>query len=144
VKYPIYGSDTSLILFTYNKDKKVLNKTKYLRGTESSEGTLQYMVNRTLFAGSYKAQDSAGNISLLKFKNDGRVEGSPNYKKYYVLTDFVAGPEKSVDEVCFDIQTSNQKCYGFIINADTIKLYDVKESQDSSQFGELKFKLVKQ
>lgn len=142
--YDISGSDTSLILYTYNKHKKILNKTKYLKAPKNSEGALQYMVNRTLFAGSYKAQDSSGNISLLKFTNDGRVEDLLSYKKYYVLTDFVTEPEKSVDEVCFDIQTSNQKCYGFIINADTIKLYDVKESQDSSQFGELKFKLIKQ
>jgi hypothetical protein len=142
--YNISGSDTSLILSTYSKGKKLLNKTKYLKAPKNSEGTLQYMVNKTLFAGSYKAQDSSGSISLLKFTNDGRIEGLPNYKKYYVLTDFVAEPEKSVDEVCLDIQTSNQKCYGFIINADTIKLYDVKESEDSSQFGELKFKLVKQ
>jgi hypothetical protein len=142
--YSISGSDTSLILSTYSKGKTLLNETKYLKAPKNSEGTLQYVVNRTLFAGSYKAEDSSGNISLLKFTNDGRVEGLPNYKKYYVLTDFVAESEKSVDEVCFYIQTNNQRCYGFYIKADTIKLYDIKETEDSSQFGELKFKLVKQ
>lgn len=111
---------------------------------ENPEGALQYMVNKTLFAGSYKAEDSSGNTSILKFTSDGQVDGLPNFKRYYVETDFVAASEYSVDEICFDIQTNNQRCYGFIIKGDTIKLYDVKESQDSLQLAELKYKLARQ
>jgi hypothetical protein len=146
LSYNISINDTSLIILHYNKDKKLIGQTKYLRVRKNSEGALQFMVNKTLFAGNYQAEDSPGNISVLKFTNDGLVTGLPGFKKYYVLTDFVAEPENSVDEVCFDIQTTNQKCYAFEIKGDKIKLYDVKEStdQDTLQRGQLKYKLVKQ
>lgn len=142
--YNISNGDTSLILFNYNKDKKITYQTKYLKAPKNSDEPLQYMVNKTLFAGSYKAEDSTSQVSILKFTNDGQLYGLPNYKKYYVITDFVAESDNSVDQVCFDIQTDNQRCYGFTIQADTINLYDLKESMDTTQFGELKYKLVKQ
>jgi len=143
--YNITANDTSLIIFLYNKNKKLLGQTKYLKAPKSSEGALQYMVNKTLFTGNYIAEDSLGKTCALKFTNDGLVNGLLSYKKYYVLTDFVAGPENSTDEVCFDIQTNNQRCYAFDIKEDTIKLYDVKENadQDTLQRGQLKYKLVK-
>jgi hypothetical protein len=144
LSYTISGSDTSLILSVYNKEKKITNQTQYLKAPKNSEGALQYMVNKTLFAGSYKVEDSSGNASVLTFTNDGHIIGLPNYKKYYVLTDFVAESENNVDQVCFDIQTSNQQCYGFVVKADTIKLYEVKEGQDSTEFGDLKYTLVRQ
>lgn len=144
--YNISGNDTSLIILRYNKSKKLIGQTKYLRAPKNSDGALQFMVNKTLFAGNYTAEDSSGNTSVLKFTNDGLVNGLPGFKKYYVLTDFVAEPENNVDEVCFNIQTNNQRCYAFEIKEDTIKLYDVKESadQDTLQRGQLKYKLVKQ
>jgi len=37
----------------------------------------------------------------------------------------------------------NQRCYGFTIKADTIKLYDVNESEDPTRLGKLKYELVK-
>jgi len=146
LSYNISRNDTSLIILHYNKDKKLIGQTKYLRVPKNSEGALQFMVNKTLFAGNYKAEDTFGKVSVLKFTNDGLVTGLPVFKKYYVLTDFVAGPENNVDEVCFDIQTNHQQCYAFEIKGDTIKLYDVKESadQDTLQQGQLKYKLVKQ
>ena len=104
------------------------------------------MVNKTLFAGNYKAIDSSGQTLSLNFTNDGLLTGLPNYKKYYVLTDFVAGPENNLDQVCFDIQTDNQRCYAFEIKGDTIEFYDTEESEDhnSLKHGQLKYKLVKQ
>ena len=142
--YNTSENDTSLIILHYNKDKKLIGHTKYLKAPKNSEVPLQYMVNKTLFTGSYKAEDSSGKMSILKFTSNGQVDGLPSYNKYYVLTDFVAESENSVDEVCFDIQTNNQRCYGFNIKADTIKLYDVKESNDTTQLGELKYKLVRE
>ena len=142
--YNISNGDTSLILFNYNKDKRITYQTKYLKAPKNSDEPLQYMVNKTLFAGSYKAEDSTSQVSILKFTNDGQLYGLPNYKKYYVITDFEAESDNSVDQVCFDIQTDNQRCYGFTVRADTINLYDLKESMDTTQFGELKYKLVKQ
>lgn len=146
LSYKISGNDTSLRILRYDKFNKIIGQTKYLRAPKNSEEALQFMVNKTLFAGNYKAEDSSGKISVLKLTNDGIVTGLPGFKKYYVLTDFVARPENNVDEVCFDIQTKNQLCYAFEIIGDTINLYDVKESteQDTLQRGQLKYKLVRQ
>ena len=146
LNYNISGNDTSLTILCYNKFKKLIGQTRYLRTPKNSAGALQFMVNKTLFAGNYKTEDSSGNISVLEFANDGLVAGLPGFKKYYILTDFVAGPENNVDEVCFDIQTNNQQCYTFEVKEDTIMLYEVKESagQDSLIRGQPKYKLIKQ
>ncbi|HVA97868.1 MAG TPA: hypothetical protein VNG53_03155, partial [Bacteroidia bacterium] len=143
--YNISTKDTTLIIYHYNKNKKLLGQLEYKKAPKSIESALQYMVNKTLFSGNYKTIDSSGQTLTLNFSNDGIVTGLPNYKKYYVITDFVAGPENNLDEVCFDIQTDNQRCYAYEIKGDTIKLYDIKESNDhtSLQLGQLKYKLVK-
>ena len=146
LSYNISRNDTSLTILHYSKEKKLIGQMKYLRAAKNSEGALQFMVNKTLFAGNYSAEDSSGKTSVLKFTNDGLVAGISGFKKYYVLTDFVAGPKNNVDEVCLDINTIRQKCYEFEIKGDTIKLYDVQESasQDTLVRGQLKYKLVKQ
>jgi hypothetical protein len=141
--YSISAKDTVLIIYHYDKNKKLLGQKEYRKAPKSSESALQYMVNETLFSGNYKTVDSSGQALTLNFSNDGIVTGLPGYKKYYVLTDFVAVDENSVDEVCFDVQTMNQRCYGFTIKADTIKLYDVNETEDPSRLGKLKYELVK-
>ncbi len=102
------------------------------------------MVNKTLFAGNYKAEDSSGKISIFGFTNDGKISGLPQYKKYYIQTDFVAESENRFDQVYFDIQTNNQRSYGFKINNDTIKLFDISESGETSKLGSLKYQLVRQ
>ena len=66
--------------------------------------------------GTYKTVDSSGQTRTLNFSNDGIVTGLPNFKKYYVLTDFVAGPKNNLDEICFDIQTNNQRFLEFVYN----------------------------
>jgi hypothetical protein len=146
LSYNILGNDTALFILHYDKDKKLIGQTKYLRAKNNSEGALQYMVNKTLFAGNYNAEDSSGARSVLKFTDDGLVTGLPGFKRYYVLTDFVAGPEDNGDEVCFDIQTKNQQCYAFEITGDTIRLYNVNESASTDTLirGQLKYKLVRQ
>jgi hypothetical protein len=146
LSYNISTKETSLIILHYNKCNKLIGQKKYLRAPKNSKEVLQFMVNKTLFAGNYKAEDSSGKISVLKFTDDGIVTGLPGFKKYYVLTDFVAGPENNIDEVCFDIQTNNQQCFAYKIVGDTIKLYDVIESvsQDTLVRGQLKYKLVRQ
>ncbi|MCX8472682.1 MAG: hypothetical protein ORN85_03440 [Sediminibacterium sp.] len=110
--YSISTKDTILIIYHYDKkNKKLLEQIKYKKSPKNSESVLQYMVNKTLFSGSYKMVDSAEQTLSLNFSNDGIVTGLPNYKNYYVLTDFVASSENDLDKVCFDIQTENQICY---------------------------------
>lgn len=144
--YDISNQDTTLIIYHYDKNKKLLGQIKYKKVPKNSESALQYMVNKTLFSSNYKTVDSLGQTLTVNFSNDGNVTGLPNCKKYYVLTDFVAGPENNLDQVCFDIQTDNQRCYAYEIKGDTIKLYDTKESEDHIDLllGQLKYKLIKQ
>ncbi len=145
--YDISSQDTTLIIYHYDKNKKLLGQIKYKKVYKNSESALQYMVNKTLFSGNYKTVDSLGQTLTVNFSNDGNVTGLPNYKKYYVLTDFVAGPDNYLDEIGFDIYTKNQMWYAYEIKGDTIKLYDIKETDDENypvQLGQLKYELMKQ
>ncbi len=81
LSYKIFRNDTSLIIFHYDKFNKIIGQTRYLRAPKSSEGALQFMVNKTLFAGNYKAEDSSGNLSVLKLTDDGIVTGLQGFKK---------------------------------------------------------------
>lgn len=146
LSYNISGSDTALIILRYNKSNKIMGQTQYLKGPKGAESVFQSMVNRTLFSGNYKLTDSTAKVSNVKFTDEGNVTGLPLFKKYAVITDFVAEPANSVDEVCFDIQTSNQYCYAFESIADTLKLYEVRESpeQETVHRERLAFTFVKQ
>ena len=132
--------DTSLVLYHYNNKKVLIDETKYLRSFTGEYDALQYMVANTLITGNYKGVDDAGKPLQLTFTNSGMVKGLAGIKKYYVLTDFVTEPDKAMDEICFDIQTTNQICYGFEIDGNSLKLYAVKNDKK----GELKYTLTKQ
>ena len=132
--------DTSLVLYHYNNKKILIDETKYLKSFKGEYDALQYMVAKTLIAGNYKGVGDAGKLLQLTFTNSGMVRGLAGIKKYYVLTDFVTEPDKAMDEICFDIQTTNQVCYGFEIDGNSLKLYAVKNDKK----GELKYTLTKQ
>ena len=142
--YLISNRDTSVVIYHYDKDKKLINQDTYRKVLKNSEGPLQYMVNKTLVAGVYKTTDTTGQSITIHLTDDGKVIGLPDFSKYYVLTDFVA-ESNSLDEICFDVQTKNQQCYAFEIKADTIDLYQTIENTDSatSSLGKLMYRLVK-
>lgn len=143
-------ADSFLMLYHYGKNKKIIDQTKYVRVKEvhtgkSLESDFQYMVNKKLVAGTYKTIDVTGQEFIVNLTNDGSVSGFPNRKTYYILTDFVAEDEEGPDEICFDIQTTNQDCYGFIINGDTINLFKPqKNKEDTIPKTSLEYALVKQ
>jgi hypothetical protein len=57
----------------------------------------------------------------------------------------VAEDEEGPDEICFDIQTSDQNCYGFQIKGDIINLFKPKENkEDINQKSPVIYTLVKQ
>ena len=90
------------------------------------------MVNKELVAGFYTVSDSAGNGIKVELTANGKIKGFPGFKNYYIITDFVAADEPMRDEICFEIQTKDQKCYGFKIIADTLDLFGpVKNGQDT-------------
>jgi hypothetical protein len=144
-------ADTFIILYHYDKNKKLVDQTKYIKVKEvqpgkSLEDGFQYMVNKKLIAGSYKAIDTTGKELMVKLSNDGSISGFPNRKTYYILTDFVAEDEEGPDEICFDIQTSYENCYGFHIKGDTIQFFTPQENKDDTiiQKNPVMYTLVKQ
>lgn len=126
--------DTFLILYHYNENKKLIDQTEYIRVKEvqpgkSLEDGFQYIVNKKLVAGTYKATDTAGKEFIVSLANNGSVSGFPGSKTYYILTDFVAEDEEGPDEICFDVQISDRNCYGFQVKGDTINLFKSQENK---------------
>jgi hypothetical protein len=149
--YVINNADTSLLLYRYNKDKKLLEKTKYIRSPkrispENLGDGLQYLVNKKIMAGSYKITDSTGNETTVKFTIEGKTTGLKVFKTYFVLTDFVAASENATDEICFGTQTNDQKCYGFEFKGDTLHLFEPAKNEMDTLFtpGPSIYKFVKQ
>lgn len=144
------SNDTSLLLYHYDKNKKLVDKTKYIKvsGVEpghSIEDGFEYIVNQKLISGSYIVTDTIGTGRLVSLDNEGNITGFPGSKTYYIITDFVAESEKITDQICFDIQTANQKCYGFNINNDTINLFATFEDDNGIVFklGPAIYKFIK-
>lgn len=151
--YSANKNDTFLILYHYvQKNKRLLDKKEYIKApvneskNEEDASGLQYMVNQKLVSGTYKVTDSTGIETQIELTNNGKITGLPGFKTYYILTDFVTEPENITDEICFDIQTKNQKCYGFKIIADTINLFEPAKDEQDSLFkpGATVYKFVKQ
>ncbi len=148
--YEINNYDTTLILYHYKKNQKLLDKTKYIRVIEVShnrslEDGFQYMVNKKLITGSYLVTDSTDKERLVQMTSEGVVKGLPGIETYYVITDFVAS-EDSSDVICFDIQTDTQNCYAFKINGDTITLFKAPINETDTLFnaGHALYKFLKQ
>jgi len=147
--YCIKNNDTSLLIYHYNKDNKLLDSTRYLKVIQSESNNdmgygIQYITNRILITGKYTFTDSTGHVEKIGFTNEGDVAGFLNFKTFYINTDFIAGPENNLDVIDFDIN-NNQKEYAFKFNADTLSLYETKDNADSSLLvlGKLKYRLFK-
>lgn len=144
--YLITSKDTTVVIYHYDKNKKLIGQNEFKKVPKNSEGALQYMVNKTLVAGKYQTTNTTGKSMTVEFTNDGKIIGLADFTRYYVLTDFVAGPLNNLDEICFDIQTKNQKCYAYEIKGDTINLFETIENEDhiTLTLEQQKYKLVKQ
>ncbi len=149
--YEVSSNDTALAIYHYDKNQKLLDKTKYMKVAEVTPGSsledgFQYMVNKKLITGSYKVTDSAGIERSTQLTSEGVITGLPGFNTYYIITDFVASPEDNMDKICFDIQTDRQTCYAFEINRDTISLFKAREDETDTLFkkGNALYKFVKQ
>ncbi len=148
----IKGSDTALLLYHYTKDNQIIESTKYTKVANAATDTadaawgIEYIINKKLMIGNYTMTDSTGSHVKIKFNKEGYVSGFLDCKKYYINTDFEAGPENNVDEISFDIMTKMQKDYAYKLDSDTLNLYETKHNADSTLllFGKLKYKLVRQ
>ena len=149
--YVVNSHDTSLVLYHYDKNKKLLDKTKYTKApaNKSGDGTLdgfQYLVNKRLISGSYKIFDSSGQEMTSKLTSDGKITGFKEFRTYYIITDFASEPENTTDQICFEIQTKDQKCYGFEFRRDTLNLFEIPKDEMDTLFkpGPPVYKFVKQ
>jgi hypothetical protein len=146
--YRVSNEDTSLILYHYNKNKKLIKAVRYKRvADKASDGDdmgwgIQYITNKNIITGKYKVTDSINNNSQVEFNNKGKVVGFLNFKKYAINTDFNAGPENNLDEIFFDDGTNS---FTFKINSDTLNLYNTYPNTDSTKLirGKLAYKLVR-
>jgi hypothetical protein len=119
----------------------VFEKKRYIRAPKNSVGALEYLVNKTLITGTYTLINS-NKSRLVKFDNNGTVNGLPRYLTYYVNTDFVAGG--NVDEICFNLHRKDQSCFAYKIFADTLKIYEEIETKETGlRIGEIKYTLVR-
>lgn len=156
--YEISAGDTSMVLYNYDKDNTLLGSTKYTKVLNKPLKNdlvplLQYAINKKLFAGTYSFSDINGKTLKATFTNDGKVIGLPDFKTYYVSTDF--GPESDRDQLFFDIQPDkffydlepkDQKRYLFKLAGDTLNIFNISPKRDETgglNFGSLKYSLVK-
>ena len=148
--YSLKGHDTLLVIYDYDQNKNLVRKTNYIRSPkqplDNDVNGLQYVINQELVTGTYTIFDSVGNTATVQLTTDGRIKGFKDFKTYYILTDFVASPENLTDEICLEIQTREQKCYGFKITADTINLFEPATDEHDSPFksGPTIYKFVRQ
>jgi hypothetical protein len=139
--YHVKNNDTTLILYHYNKNKKLLGSTNYTRVLNRQVNNdlgygINYITNQKLISGSFESIDTSGNHIDVRFTDDGRVYGFGNSKYYFLNTDFEAGPANNIDQIYFDIKpdnvTSQQKIYTYKFVKDTIALYSTKTNADST------------
>ena len=149
----VKGVDTSLILYHYNKNNRIIDSIFYTRvankATDESDAGwgIDYITNKKLATGSYEGVDSAGVSVKIEFKDNGKVYGFYNSKNYYISTDFEAGPANNLDQIGFyESDLMKAKWYSFKFNKDTLNLYNTYHNADSTLLfvGKRMYKLVKQ
>lgn len=146
--YTVRSSDTALVMYHYNKNKRITDSAQYskVKVTDENDAAsgIQNITNKTLFSGLYSATEEGRPVSV-RFYDDGKITGLSNFKTFYVNTDFVAGPENNLDELIFDLQTKQQKSFTFKFNSDTLNIFETKPAADSVNLivDKLRYKLVK-
>jgi len=151
--YKISGKDTNVFVYHYNKKGTLTLTEKYIRvpryksvDTNNAAWGIDYVTRKIIASGKYLATDSLANTFSVDFNENGNVVGFANYKTYDLATDFNGGPANDQDQLYFDMLTKQQDQFLFKLKADTLSLYSVALSEDSTQlrFGKLRYKLVRQ
>lgn len=149
--YNISGTDTTLQLKHYNKEKKLLDTRGFTRVTgpltdDSEPYGLQYMANKVLLSGKYNVTDDEGNAFNAELTDDGMAKGVAGHSTYYIFTDFIGDEQTNLDEMVFDPGSKTQKPYIFEIKADSVLLYKAMENEERTLLirGPLKYTMIKQ
>ncbi|SFQ73051.1 hypothetical protein [Hymenobacter arizonensis] len=126
LSYRLGPRDTTLLLTTYSRSRRALNRTAYRRVAGAQVGTLGALnraVNQRLFVGSYTGVDSLGKPAAMQFAANGRLKGLKGFRTYTVNTDFSGGPGNDIDHLVLDPQTKHTRLMGYSHRADTLRLY---------------------
>lgn len=150
--YETISNETFLVLYHYDKTNKLIDKKSFTKVADKQKDNdvswgLQYIVNKTLFSGNYLLIDNKNTTTKISLQSDGSLNGFSDFKTYYIFTDFIGGPETTLDAVEFNINEKNSKEYAFKIENDTILLYNTTRDQETGellQLGKVQYKLVKQ
>ena len=150
--YENISNQKYLALYHYNKDNKLIDKKLFSKVADKQTDDdaawgLQYIVNEKLFKGDYTLIDSSDNKTNVSFKSDGNLIGMPEFKSYYVFTDFIGAPETILDGIAFKANGRNSTWFAFEIKQDTTFLYSTKGDEEAGellQLDKLIYKLARQ
>ena len=143
--------ETILTLFHYDKSNKLLDSKQFTKILDKQNNTdptygLQYFVNQKLVSGNYTMTDDKNAKSKVTFTNDGTVTGFPNFKNYYISTDFSGGPTPTFDEIIIDLNLPTQRNFIFKRGENSLDIFSTKgnEADDDVKPDKLKYHLVKE
>jgi hypothetical protein len=144
--YKINQKDTSLILYHYDKNKKILDKSYFSKVSEVSatlSDGLQCFVNSVLIKGKYKL---LSNGQTVEFTNAGQVIGLDNFKKYFIQTDFVVMADNDIDNIIFDVYSNKQIAFAYKLKKDTLDFFTTKSDSTGLPMliDSLQYRLVRQ
>ena len=148
--YVVNGTDTSLVLYHYSRDKKFIDSVGFTKvhqyappGGDVGEA-IQYFVNKLLITGDYKVTDSAGKETKVHFSDQSKVTGFGNYSDYLIATDFM-GPDQGDFIGIGKADEQYSVFYGWESKGDSIKLYESHEdtATGAAVVGKLQFVLKK-
>lgn len=150
--YRITKRDTNLIVYTFDKNRKLVGKTIYFRVLSNFKGhELGYATylttNKRLISGAYTLTDTLNHANAVSFTDDGTVSGFSNFKTYFIDDDFTTPPGNNLDGITlFEAGQKNPVSYAFKISNDTLNLYKTSYAKDSIDFirGKRIYKLVRQ
>ncbi|GGH13428.1 hypothetical protein [Mucilaginibacter phyllosphaerae] len=130
--------DTNLIIYHYNPDTRETNTDQYIKAMDKQPAAglapgMNFMINQAILSGRYEGADASGKKITANFTNDGKVTGLAGFTTYYIQNDLITDPDHSHDEIIFNLGTTGQKAYSFIINKKTLSLYDGSEKVKSNK-----------
>ena len=137
-----------LCLYHYSSKGNLLEVIKFTKVADKQPDHdagwgIQYMVNEKLIAGKYTLIDSNNVETEVILTNDGKIEGHPIFKTFYIETDFNGGPVPTFDSFILNIDSKQMSWYSYKKEGEDIKLYETIGEEGEEKLGELKFTLIK-
>lgn len=151
IGYQIINKRNYLILYRYNKSKKLLGQTLFTKVSENQLNTnvssgIQEIINEKIFSGNFFLSNKTNAKIKVNFLKDGTLIGLPSFNNYYVISDFLGGPKPIFDMIIFNTESENSKQFAFKILKDGVYLYNIIGDENAGEvlkLGSLKFKLLR-